>query len=168
MEDVNKTTNKTNDIDNNDDINNMTNNDIDNSTITNTNNDTDNSTVNFTDKSIGMELRLKRIERHLKLIDVAEAIGISKNFMSEIERMKKMPSDEVIEKLADFFGFDKKYLYDRFDRIPSKVAEELRSNERISNILYEITHNDELSEEDKDKLYEALERVYKTHFSNKG
>ncbi|MFP5303529.1 helix-turn-helix transcriptional regulator, partial [Cobetia sp. SIMBA_158] len=90
-------------------------------------------------------LRLKRIERHLKLVDVAEAIGISKNYMSEIERMKKLPSDEVIEKLAEFFGFEEKYLYDRFQRIPSSVASEIIGNEKISGVLYEISKNDELS-----------------------
>lgn len=49
-------------------------------------------------------LRLIRVYHDMKQQDVAERIGLSKSYISEIEGGTKTPSMEVIEKYADAFG----------------------------------------------------------------
>lgn len=51
----------------------------------------------------GEGLRLLRIYKKLKVKEVAELLGISPNYLSEIETGKKTPSIDVIERYADIF-----------------------------------------------------------------
>lgn len=113
--------------------------------------------------TIGMELRLHRTAKGVSLREASDKIGIGESYLSEIERMKRNPSDEIIKRIGDYYNIDKKYLYDRFDRIPLSVQKELKENETLSRTLYEISINDTLSETDKDNLYTAMEALYRTH-----
>lgn len=112
------------------------------------------------DISIGMELRLMRTERELSMKDVADVIGISENYMSNIERDKKIPSDLIIRKLANFYGIEEKYMFDRYGRIPLAIAEEIKDNELLNEVLYEISMNKRLSSEQKEKLYKDIQSLY--------
>lgn len=51
----------------------------------------------------GEGLRLLRVYKDLKVKDLAEKLGISANYLSEIEKGKKVPSLEIIEKYANVF-----------------------------------------------------------------
>jgi transcriptional regulator with XRE-family HTH domain len=110
---------------------------------------------------IGMELRLRRTEMKLSLAKMADRVGISENYLSEIERGEKTPSDEIIRKLAKAFDLDEKYLFARYDRIPLVVQEELKENRTLLNTLYEITQNPNLSDRQKADLYEKIQKLYK-------
>jgi transcriptional regulator with XRE-family HTH domain len=113
------------------------------------------------DLPIGMELRLKRTEMKLSLAKMADRVGISENYLSEIERGEKTPSDDIIRKLAKAFDLDEKYLFARYDRIPLVVQEELKENRTLLNTLYEITQNPNLSDRQKADLYEKIQKLYK-------
>jgi transcriptional regulator with XRE-family HTH domain len=49
-------------------------------------------------------LRLIRVYHDMKQAELAEKLGISKSYMSEIEKGTKSPSVELINKYADIFG----------------------------------------------------------------
>lgn len=49
-------------------------------------------------------LRLIRVYHDLKQADLAEKLGISKSYMSEIEKGNKSPSMELINKYAKIFS----------------------------------------------------------------
>lgn len=49
-------------------------------------------------------LRLIRIFHDMKQQEVADRLGLSKSYVSELESGKKVPSIEVIQKYADAFG----------------------------------------------------------------
>ena len=53
----------------------------------------------FTKKDYSTSLRERRIELRLTQQKVADSIGISRNYYSEIETGKKTPSFNVIEKI---------------------------------------------------------------------
>jgi len=52
----------------------------------------------------GEGLRLLRVYKDLKVKDLAERLAISANYLSEIEKGKKVPSIEIVEKYAKAFG----------------------------------------------------------------
>lgn len=110
--------------------------------------------------TIGMELRLMRTERNLSMKEVADVIGISENYMSNIERDKKTPSDLLIRKIANFYDIEEKYLFDRYGRIPLAIAEEIKDNELLNDVLYEISMNKKLSADQKERLYKDIQNLY--------
>lgn len=48
-------------------------------------------------------LRLIRVYHDMSQIDVAEKLGLSKSYISELEKGNKKPSIEVLEKYASYF-----------------------------------------------------------------
>lgn len=52
---------------------------------------------------INEALRLFRVYNDLKLYELAQKIGLSASYLSEIEKGKKTPNLGVIEKYASFF-----------------------------------------------------------------
>ena len=51
-------------------------------------------------------LRAERLDTGLTLADVAEYVGIDKSHLSLIERGQRMPSVEVLERIADALGYE--------------------------------------------------------------
>lgn len=49
-------------------------------------------------------IREIREERHIKQTDMAEALGVSRQTMTAIEKMKYNPSLELSLKIADYFN----------------------------------------------------------------
>ena len=116
------------------------------------------------ERSVGMELRLHRIDNKLTLRDASDRMGISENYLSEIERGKKTPNDDIIRNAANLYRLDEKYLFDRFGKIPLVVQEELKENDSIARTLYNISTDEDLTEADKEELYNLIDNLYKTHF----
>lgn len=52
---------------------------------------------------LGEALRLTRVFHDLKINELAEGIGLSSSFISEIEKGDKSPSMETLKKYADYF-----------------------------------------------------------------
>jgi transcriptional regulator with XRE-family HTH domain len=112
-------------------------------------------------KSIGEELRKLRKTKNLTLKEVAEKAGVSTMYISEIERDLKVPSDEVICKLAKIYNVDEKELFEGFGRIPEDILEELTSNKDLFAVLYEVSRNNKLDEASKERLYKQIYELYK-------
>ncbi len=55
-------------------------------------------------ENLGRRLRELRLERGLTLRATAEAAGMSLPYLSEIERGRKLPSLDVLERLAEALG----------------------------------------------------------------
>jgi transcriptional regulator with XRE-family HTH domain len=49
-------------------------------------------------------LRLLRVYHDLKAVELAEKLGLSQSYLSEIERGKKEPSIELIRRYAEIFN----------------------------------------------------------------
>ena len=120
--------------------------------------------MDMTDKngnvSVGMELRLLRTQKEASMREVAEFLGVSENFISLVERNKKIPSDDVIKQIAKYYMLDEGYLFGRFGKIPVEVSEEIRKHQQLHRILYDISTNDELNDEKKDKLFDDIAKLY--------
>jgi transcriptional regulator with XRE-family HTH domain len=115
------------------------------------------------ERTAGLELRLLRTEKGKSLREVSNAVGISENYLSEIERNKKLPADDIIRELASYFNIDEKYLFDKFDKIPLKLQEELKGHDALSRTLYDISKDESLSEADKEVLYDSIQKLYLRH-----
>ncbi|WP_144466708.1 helix-turn-helix domain-containing protein [Bacillus nitratireducens] len=116
-------------------------------------------------KKIGKTLRLRRRKKGLTLETIANHVGVSFNYISELERgdKQKVPSDDVLTKLAEILSMDEKEIFEGFGKLPNSIVQELEQNEMLLNTLYEIKTNANLTEEDRNALYVEIRNLYLKH-----
>ena len=113
-------------------------------------------------KEIGSFLRKQRKKLDLTMKQVAEHVGVSENYISEIERGKgKIPSDEVLSRLANVYHVEELDLFNAFDKIPLGVSSEISRSETLKRTLYDIEKSTELTDAEKDELYEEIRNLYR-------
>jgi len=107
----------------------------------------------------GEYLTKLRTEQEQSLSFVGKKIGVSSNYLSEIERGLKTPSDEVLRELAKYYDIPEHEIFDKIGRVPLQAREELEENEMLQRTLVQIRKKN-LSEDKKQKLYEEVYRIY--------
>ena len=122
--------------------------------------------MNSKETTIGMELRLIRTARGESLNKAANGIGIGESYLSELERMKRNPSDDVVYSIAKYYNLDEKYLFDRYERIPLTVQGEILKSNVLSDTLYNIAMNKSITTEEKAELYDKIKGIYKLFLKN--
>ncbi|MGF2715486.1 helix-turn-helix domain-containing protein [Bacillus cereus] len=120
-------------------------------------------------KEIGKTLRTQRRSKDLTLELVAEAVGVSANYISELEKgdRGKLPSDTVLKRLSVVLNLDEKELFKGYGKIPLSVKEELQGNDRLLSTLYEAIHNPSLTDKDRSNLYSDIQRLYISYIGSK-
>ena len=69
---------------------------------------------------IGLNISYYRRVQKLTQVELAEAVGISSNYLSQIERGYKSISLEKLLRLAEILGVDEKNFFD-FSKPPNKI-----------------------------------------------
>lgn len=111
-------------------------------------------------KSIGEELRKIRLERKKKVNEIANDIGVSKTYISEIERDRKIPSVEIVKKISKAYNVEQSYLYKGFKLIPKEMMDEIIKNEYLYDLIFALSFEKKMSEEHKSKFYQELWQLY--------
>ena len=62
----------------------------------------------------------------MSLKKLAPELGVSYTYLSKLESLQGRPSEELIERIADYFDFDPNVLYLTADRIPPDLSQALR------------------------------------------
>lgn len=101
-----------------------------------------------------------RMDAKLSLAQLGKSVGISANYAGELERGAKTPSDEVVRNLAKVYEIKEETLFSMLNRVPLAIKEEVESSEELKNLLTEISHNKNLSEETKEELYRKVRSYY--------
>ena len=104
--------------------------------------------------------RLRKAGKHI-LADVANAVGISPTYLSDIEHGRKLPSDLAIRELAKFYEINELDLFSQFGKIPISVKEELHDNVWLQRTLLKIRKSKKLSDEKKQEFYDQVQLLYK-------
>lgn len=69
---------------------------------------------------IGLNISYYRRVRHLTQVELAEAVGISSNYLSQVERGYKSISLVKLLKIAEVLGVDEKDFFD-FSKSPNLI-----------------------------------------------
>ena len=69
---------------------------------------------------IGLNISYYRRVRHLTQVELAEAVGISSNYLSQVERGYKSISLVNLLKIAEVLGVDEKNFFD-FSKSPNLI-----------------------------------------------
>jgi transcriptional regulator with XRE-family HTH domain len=105
-----------------------------------------------------------RTEKDLSLAQVCKPVGplgISTNYLSEIERGLKVPSDHIIREVAAVYGIDEAEIFYILDKVPLAAKEELERNKTLQRVLNEVSKSS-LSDEQKTEVYEVMYKYFKS------
>ncbi len=111
-------------------------------------------------RSIADELKRLRKSRDMNLDEVGEKVGVSGVFISNIERGKRVPSDNLIEKLAEVYDIEELDLYEGFGKVPESIINEIIHNPKLLELLYKITNNPNFPNEKKEQFYSDINELY--------
>lgn len=111
-------------------------------------------------RSIADELKRLRKSRDMNLDEVGEKVGVSGVFISNIERGKRVPSDNLIEKLAEVYDIEELDLYEGFGKVPESIINEIIHNPKLLELLYKITNNPDIPNEKKEQFYSDINELY--------
>lgn len=70
---------------------------------------------------IGGKIKQRRLELNLKQEDVAKAVGVSKNTISDYEVNKSSPNDKIIVKFMKVLKCDADYLFSEYFKSPKSA-----------------------------------------------
>lgn len=111
---------------------------------------------------MGDYLAYNRKKRGHSQVHVSTSIGdLSANYLSELESGKKVPSDETIRRLSNFYNIDEDDVFLLLNRVPLKAKEEVRHSAILRKLLCEVNDNKNLSQETKERIYESSYFFYK-------
>lgn len=114
-------------------------------------------------ESVGDILRGKRVEKSYTLETVSSAVGVSKNYISKLEKGENFnPSDKVISKLALALGIDEDSLFISYGKIPLSTREVLVACPTLSMLISKVSR--EISTDDlegflKKMLHESTQQT---------
>ena len=108
----------------------------------------------------GEYLHKKRDKKGVSLANVAENVGCSPSYLSEIERGLKLPGDVLISRIARYYDIDEPDLFRRYGKVPLSAIEEVENNPVLQKTLLEISRNKDLTEEKKQDYYDKIHKIY--------
>jgi len=107
----------------------------------------------------GEYIKQKRTEKGISVRDAGEKLGVSGNYISQLERGVKKTSDEMVKKIADVYELDEDTLYRKLGRIPISVLEEIKSNPSLQRAM-SLVKTKNIPEDKRREMEEELLKVY--------
>ena len=107
----------------------------------------------------GKMLKELRLKRELTIAELGKIWSITGNYVSEIERGMKVPSDHLIMKIAKFFELDEDSLFEGFGKVPLLARQEFEHNKSLQRALSQVAKSKNLTEERKEKIYDQVFRA---------
>lgn len=90
----------------------------------------------------GYYLKGLRCKTGLRLIDVANKIGVNSTYLSDIENGKKNINEDIIGKLSLIYGVDEIELSIRFGMVSWSVIEGLKKDKELHRRVWEMVKDD--------------------------
>lgn len=114
----------------------------------------------------GHHIQELRNEKGKSLAEVAQALDVSANYVSVMERGKKAPSDLMVREIAAYYSLSENELYDMLGRIPLYTLEALQKIPWLTKTLAELKQKHakkKITREQMDAILEELIAVYTKH-----
>lgn len=118
-------------------------------------------------KEAGAKLRELRKTTKLSVFKVGRAIGMSGNYISEIERGARPASDAALTSLAELYGVDKKELFGYYGKLPNDEVDMIMQMPELRNLFTEVTSKKGVSDEDRKAMLEEFKVIAEKYY-NKG
>lgn len=93
---------------------------------------------------------------NISLANVGKEIGVSANYIKDIEKNNKLPSNRIIRALAEFYRVDENELFIMYDKIPLSTLELLSENQHLAYALARLKTDKNVCDQERNKLISLL------------
>lgn len=118
-------------------------------------------------KEAGAKLRELRKATKLSVFKVGRAIGMSGNYISQIERGDRPASDAALSLLAELYGVDKKEVFGYYGKLPDEEVDMIMQMPELRSLFTEVTSRKGVTDEDRKEMLEEFKIIAKKYY-NKG
>jgi transcriptional regulator with XRE-family HTH domain len=108
--------------------------------------------------TLGDEIREARTKVGIRLRAFADELELAPSYLSDIENDRRIPSEEVLKKLADKLDLDFDHLMALAGRFGEKAERYMKRNPTVG-VLFRRISDSNLREEELRKLLEMTERI---------
>lgn len=119
-------------------------------------------------KAIGSNLRKLRYDKNVSLFKAAREIGISGNYLSQIERGEKIPSEAVLHSIGKYYDMNETELFLSYGKVSKENIKAIMELPELMKIMTKISLDKRLDEDYKDSLANELLDVYNKHYKKGG
>lgn len=109
-------------------------------------------------QTLGDEIREARVQAGKRLRPFAEELQLAPSYLSDIENDRRVPSEEVMRKIADKLGLDFDHLMALAGRFGQEAERYLKKNP-AAGVLFRRISQGNLREEQLQKLLEVTEEL---------
>jgi transcriptional regulator with XRE-family HTH domain len=109
-------------------------------------------------RSLGEVLRSKRVETDVSLRDLAKRLGLAPSYLSDIENDRRVPSEDVLQRIAAELNLKFDDLMARAGRFGDD-AERYMKQHPTAGALFRRISDKRLPDEDLKRLLTTVERM---------
>lgn len=109
-------------------------------------------------RSLGEVLRSKRVETDISLRDLAKRLGLAPSYLSDIENDRRVPSEDVLQRIAAELNLKFDDLMARAGRFGDD-AERYMKQHPTAGALFRRISDKRLPDEDLKRLLTTVERM---------
>lgn len=109
-------------------------------------------------QSLGDLIKSRRVELDLKLRELARRLDVTPSYVSDIEYDRRVPSEEVLGRIATELQLDLDDLVARTGRIGSEAERYLRDTPAATTLFRRISER-RLDDEQIQKLLRSVDRI---------
>lgn len=114
--------------------------------------------ANADGRSLGEVLRDARVVASLSLRDVAKKLDLAPSYLSDIENDRRVPSEDVLGRLAEELGLKVDDLMARAGRVGDQ-AERYMKRHPAAGVLFRRISDKRLADDDLKKLLTQVEKM---------
>lgn len=117
---------------------------------------------------LGAYLTELRMKKGVSQKEASKWIGISNNYLSELERAgknrAKEPSDEILRKIATYYGINEDAFFYILGKVPPSARKHIKQySPSLLSILSEVERNSDLTDEQRRSIEEKIKNIYKKY-----
>jgi transcriptional regulator with XRE-family HTH domain len=114
--------------------------------------------ANTDGRSLGEVLRDARVQADLTLRDVARKLDLAPSYLSDIENNRRVPSEEVLGRLAGELKLQSDDLMARAGRVGDQAERYMKQHPAVG-VLFRRISDKRLADEDLEKLLTTVEKM---------
>lgn len=114
-------------------------------------------------RKLGNILFDQRMRKDVSTAIVAEEIGVTRQYISQLEKGQKQPSPEKIRLLAEYYSYDEDELFYILGEVPLSITELVKSEIELHHIINDIYKNTNMSDERRKGLLKHIKLLIRDY-----
>lgn len=109
-----------------------------------------------------------RMDKGVTMEEASRRIGVSKQYISYLERSMKIPSDPIIYEIANYYNVGPEVLFGLLRKIPDVILHQMHIRDECRDAIEYIASMPPLTKEENQLFFQKLQELYQCIIENRG